>query len=69
MTIFDMDFIIKSENTDHFDMENCVHDRYNYKKCAEMPGISMKSGELHTDLILNIPEGNGHITFFPLFPD
>lgn len=38
------------------------------KKCAEMPGISMKSGELHTDLILNIPEGNGHITFFPLFP-
>lgn len=38
------------------------------KKCMEVPGISMKQGELNTELILKTKEGKGSMTFYPLFP-
>ncbi len=38
------------------------------KKCIETPGISIKQGEFHTELILKTTDGKGSMTFFPLFP-
>lgn len=38
------------------------------RKCAEIPGISVKCNEHSTELILKTKEGNGSMTFFPLFP-
>lgn len=38
------------------------------KKCIEIPGISLKQGDLSTELLLKTSEGKGSITFFPLFP-
>lgn len=38
------------------------------KKCIEIPGISIRQGESHAELLLKTSEGKGSITFFPLFP-
>jgi len=38
------------------------------RKCMEIPGISMRQGEMDAELILKTPEGKGSMTFFPLFP-
>lgn len=38
------------------------------RKCIELPGISMKTDGQSTELILSRDDGNGSMTFFPLFP-
>lgn len=39
-----------------------------FKKCMEIPGISIKLYEHHAELLLKTPEGRGSMSLFPLFP-
>ena len=39
-----------------------------FKKCFEMPGISLNQGTYSSEMILKQKEGKGSITIFPLFP-
>ena len=41
---------------------------YIIKKCVEIPGISIKRNDISTELLLKSKNGNGSMTFFPLFP-
>ena len=39
-----------------------------FKKCLEIPGISLNQGTYSSEMILKQKEGKGSMTIFPLFP-
>ena len=39
-----------------------------FRKCIEIPGVSIKRSEFNAELLMKTKEGKGSMTFFQLFP-
>lgn len=40
-----------------------------FRKCIEIPGVSIKRSEFNAELIMKTKEGKGSMTFFNFSPD
>lgn len=40
-----------------------------FRKCIEIPGVSIKRSEFNAELLMKTKEGKGSMTFFNFSPD